>query len=456
VCGLTWRSIDKTSSAELSEAINSMYRWYVDADICYAYLSDVPTAGSVLDPSWGGLFDIKKVFERSRWFSRGWTLQELLAPSMVEFFAQDWTSIGLKSNLTEDLAHITRINIGALEGADLASFHVAERMSWAANRQTTRIEDKAYSLLGIFEVHMPLLYGEGKRAFVRLQEEILKNSEDYTIFSWSASPIGRTRLAPSGEGTHLGLLADDPIRFRGDFSPWRYSDVVPVPHQIFRLSVPSLFSSLQDLNSDNSPPVLTGRGLRICLPLLEVDVGTDWYLACLRCQLETTKEYLCIALKKTEKLHVFEKDLSNSRSFPLPSANMLPRFRLCTVYVEQRSQEESLPKLKPGAIMINHASMLYSGGLELLSCQKYVEAEGLFDRTLSLRKRLLPRDDPDIMRTLLALAETYERQSKHEEHVQILAEIGEVEKRAEKTSEEDVTTVYAEEIESLLENLTTA
>ncbi|CAN8098101.1 unnamed protein product [Discula destructiva] len=169
--------IDKTSSAELSEAINSMFTWYKKAVVCYAYLSDVPP----LDP-----FINEMAFSRSRWFTRGWTLQELLAPRELEFYAQDWTELGTKWSLYEQLTAITSVPRDILLGkGSLGDHSVAERMSWASNRETTRVEDMAYSLLGIFDINMPLLYGEGRRAFFRLQQEVLTRELDFTIFLWS-------------------------------------------------------------------------------------------------------------------------------------------------------------------------------------------------------------------------------------------------------------------------------
>lgn len=173
--------IDKTSSAELSEAINSMYAWYRNSSVCYAYLSDVPFLPSpqLSSPS--------SPFRGSRWFKRGWTLQELLAPKDVVFFASDWREIGRKdSSLTGLISEITRIDERYLSRTrHITGASIAHRLSWVADRITTRPEDIAYCLLGIFDVHMPLIYGEGSRAFVRLQEEIVKISEDHSIFAWS-------------------------------------------------------------------------------------------------------------------------------------------------------------------------------------------------------------------------------------------------------------------------------
>ncbi|KIL90265.1 hypothetical protein FAVG1_05995 [Fusarium avenaceum] len=164
--------INKQSSAELQEAITSMFAWYRNAAKCYAYLSDVSVAEST-DPekkqaSW------EWDFRRSRWFTRGWTLQELLAPSSVEFFCVNGTKLGDKESLETSIQEITGIPYRALRGDPLAVFTVAERFTWTENRQTTRREDNAYCLLGIFNVFMPLIYGEGDNAIVRLKEEIEK------------------------------------------------------------------------------------------------------------------------------------------------------------------------------------------------------------------------------------------------------------------------------------------
>lgn len=120
-------------------------------------------------------------FSKSKWFTRGWTLQELIAPSEVIFLDKEWQKIGTKSSLQDDLSRITHIPVNVLLGDDnLESVSVAQRMSWAAKRETRKIEDRAYSLMGIFGINMPLIYGEGKRAFVRLQEEIMKVSDDHS------------------------------------------------------------------------------------------------------------------------------------------------------------------------------------------------------------------------------------------------------------------------------------
>ncbi|KAF2801895.1 HET-domain-containing protein [Mytilinidion resinicola] len=166
--------IDKSTSDELSTAINSMFRWYQRASKCYVYLSDVQVLDELADAQ---AFRItwEDSFRRSRWFARGWTLQELLAPATVEFFSKEGKRLGSRITLEQEIHKITKIPIGVLRGQHLSEFSVDERMSWAAKRRTTVKEDKAYCLLGIFGVFMPLIYGEGEEhAYLRLRRKILK------------------------------------------------------------------------------------------------------------------------------------------------------------------------------------------------------------------------------------------------------------------------------------------
>jgi hypothetical protein len=215
-CWVDTCCIDKTSSAELSEAINSQFAWYHGASVCYVYLSDVQVADDTLEDltteavlnslsksRWLYLSDVQVAedtledltteavlnsLSKSRWFTRGWTLSELLAPPRIVFFDASWRQIGTKVGLCDTLQRITGVPRSYLkEGASqsaLALLSVAEKMSWAARRQTTRIEDIAYCLMGLFGVHMPILYGEGERAFSRLQNEILKKTTDQSLFAW--------------------------------------------------------------------------------------------------------------------------------------------------------------------------------------------------------------------------------------------------------------------------------
>ena len=223
--------IDKSSSAELSEAINSMFAWYQNSGECLAYLEDVDS--SVDDPA------LHNILKSSKWFERGWTLQELIAPGNVGFYSRDWTFIGGKGSLRDTLSQITKIDIYLLVDGSvhLAGISVAKRMSWAAYRKTTRPEDMAYSLLGIFDVNMPLLYGEGgTKAFRRLQEEIMKVSSDQSILAWTPPKGGSPEEI-------LGVLADHPSAF-------------------------SQAAAIVPFERADGPYNMTNLGLQIILPIL--------------------------------------------------------------------------------------------------------------------------------------------------------------------------------------------
>jgi len=211
--------IDKSSSSELSETINSMFKCYRNSAICYAYLSDLPKTG---------LAD-------SRWFTRGWTLQEIIAPGRIHFFDKDWTSQGSKETLLDELHKITGVDRTVLQGGSLRVISAARKMSWASKRQTTRPEDIAYSLLGLFDISMPMLYGEGSRAFIRLQEEILKQYDDQSIFAW----VGDNRWSS------WGFFASSPKHFS------QSANIV----------------ACHSHEDQDEPITVTSRGLRIVAPL---------------------------------------------------------------------------------------------------------------------------------------------------------------------------------------------
>ncbi|KAH8647042.1 heterokaryon incompatibility protein-domain-containing protein [Tricladium varicosporioides] len=236
--------IDKTSSAELTEAINSMYQWYQNAAVCYAYLSDVQVTGELEHSG----------FTDSAWFTRGWTLQELIAPTKVLFYDAIWQGFGTKESLKDSISAITGIDLDMLKGGDPRRFSIAKRMSWAANRITTRVEDIGYSLLGIFGVNMPMLYGEGEGAFIRLQEEIMKHSDDHSLFAWESVEKG-----------YRGLLSKSPADFR---------DCRNIVTASFRLTL--------------TPYSVTNRGLSITLPMK--GWAMDTYIAGLDCEVENVPE----------------------------------------------------------------------------------------------------------------------------------------------------------------------
>ena len=210
--------INKESSTELSEAINAMFNWYVLAEVCYAHLEDVSSSD---DPHAKG-----SQFRRARWHTRGWTLQELLAPAVVVFLSADWVPIGTKRELCGPLESCTGIYRGIFtRDYDFFSAPVAMRMYWASQRKTTRVEDEAYCLLGLFNINMPTLYGEGRQAFQRLQLEITKRSLDTTLFAWGVAHDASTEslsrhdvskmwsLSNNKAQTHRFLLAPSPRNF---------------------------------------------------------------------------------------------------------------------------------------------------------------------------------------------------------------------------------------------------
>ncbi|KAH7254672.1 heterokaryon incompatibility protein-domain-containing protein [Fusarium solani] len=217
--------IDKSSSAELSEAINSMFKWYKESVICYVFMDDVTLQED----------GVMRNFDSSRWFTRGWTLQELIAPHGLFFFDRGWNYMCSRDVISSRLEEITGITPSILQRAhifppsdtahnwnipgvrcgrcqdgdevetQLAEEPISRKMEWAADRETTRPEDTSYCLLGLFDINMPLLYGEGENAFGRLQEEILKKSPDQSILTW---------IARSGERLHKPYLAKMPSEFQ--------------------------------------------------------------------------------------------------------------------------------------------------------------------------------------------------------------------------------------------------
>ncbi|KAL1947056.1 hypothetical protein VTO73DRAFT_14017 [Trametes versicolor] len=262
--------IDKSSSAELAEAINSMYDLYRLADVCYVYLVDMPDR-----PELDG-----EAFRSSRWHRRGWTLQELLAPKEVVFLNAAWMFLGTKCSLADLLCSATRIDTDILLGvASISSASVARRMSWAASRETTRVEDEAYSLLGIFGVHLSPIYGEGGNAFLRLQEEIIKTIPDQSIFAWGRRCVllSLNAVKPdSPAGIHYkdtgptGLLAASPVDFVNakDIRPLSPTDYSAILMGIKRYS--GFGVAVQNLEIPSLHSVISPEGVRI--KVLTVDM----------------------------------------------------------------------------------------------------------------------------------------------------------------------------------------
>jgi hypothetical protein len=294
--------IDKSSSAELSEAINSMFAWYKNCGQCYAYLTDVEFEGAFTEVTVTEQFG---TLSTSKWFTRAWTLQELLAPKVVwprvsstKFYSHKWRLLGDKNALVHVVSMITRVPIKYLVGDALGGASISMRMSWAAGRQATRAEDIAYSLLGIFDVNMPLLYGEGKtKAFRRLQEEIMKLSEDETLFAW--------RKSQQFSDSHI--FANDPndfseagrlVPFESEFPPPPYT----MTHRGLRISLP-LFSGRQ----------LDQRGLTALQPLCSKtqrrwDVDVTWGV--LRCHVLHEYRYIVVIPLQCLSPNVFFRDHS--------------------------------------------------------------------------------------------------------------------------------------------------
>ncbi|KAK0735239.1 heterokaryon incompatibility protein-domain-containing protein, partial [Lasiosphaeria miniovina] len=288
--------IDRSNSAEVSEAINSMFTWYQRAAVCYAYLEDVSKDSREGYRTW------KDGFAESVWFTRGWTLQELLAPRNVVFYGKGWKLLGTKSALAKTIEKATKIDeLTLLEPRLMHKASVARRMAWAAGRITTRTEDAAYSLLGIFSINMMPLYGEGENAFLRLQEEIIRRSDDHTIFAWgtlghhdkgvphyhhfhlmnnsdsdddddddNGSNDGFDHEGMSG-GT-MGVLAKSPSEFAG----------------MERVAVPAAAKLDATQRGDAVDFAMTNKGLRIKLSLIPVSgahaTSHKTYIGVLDCQ----------------------------------------------------------------------------------------------------------------------------------------------------------------------------
>jgi ankyrin repeat protein len=240
--------IDKANSVELSEAINSMFQWYRRASICYTYLSDVSADDNPRNP--------RSKFFSSRWFERGWTLQELLAPEKLCFYNSEWCYLGTKRELSTIIEKITGIpRLFILGIAKLCDASVAQRMSWAAKRVTKRKEDNAYCLLGIFDVMMPMIYGEGGQAFSRLQQEIMRETRDDSILAWGLNLTGPTP-SNSTEVISGGVLAAAP------------SDFVNCGHIVSREHYNTPINSFE----------ISGGSLQVHLPLFTTSAGETFGL----------------------------------------------------------------------------------------------------------------------------------------------------------------------------------
>ncbi|KAI6261326.1 hypothetical protein MCOR19_002361 [Pyricularia oryzae] len=219
--------IDKTDSVELGEAINSMYRWYAQAAVCFVYLGDLPA--TITDSAFAA-----GQLHACKWFTRGWTLQELIAPKIVNFYNSDWRFVGSKSDhFASTIAGFTNIAEDVLlHKKDPSEYTVAQRMSWASGRRTKRPEDRAYSLMGLFDISMPPVYGEQDRAFQRLQEEVIRTNPDMSILAWHPVSPGASRL---------GLFASSPDEFQPRNCPrrlrWGHTTVTNMGLKVHKTSL---------------------------------------------------------------------------------------------------------------------------------------------------------------------------------------------------------------------------
>ncbi|KDN70190.1 putative heterokaryon incompatibility protein [Colletotrichum sublineola] len=358
--------INQNSSAELSESINSMYRFYQEAQVCYAFLAGLPPPNAGLDTD--------ESFERHDCVHVPKATQELIAPATVLFFTDElvgqsrtthWIYIADKASICEKLSAITNIDAPILKNEQpVGQASVAKRMSWAAKRVTTKPEDHAYSLMGLFDVNMPMIYGEGgTKAFLRLQEEIIKVSSDQSIFAW--------RDSTATPGARTGVLATSPKMCKdcgGFFGYYDWDRVEP-------------FSK-------------TNRGLQITLPLRLVK--TDTFVAALNCSQPTLAPMICpdhiLQLRKGPDpkvgwtlhgvmgLRIASQEglkLHDSNWVPkgLPRAFQLPKeqWRLAAVLVFTRPNQTRITILLGSGINVENVSIQIVDGYRDLTFGEWQE-----------------------------------------------------------------------------------
>jgi hypothetical protein len=291
--------IDKYSSAELTEAINSMYNWYKRAKVCFVYLADVDGHGPL---------------DGCRWFTRGWTLQELIAPREMVFFDKNWKERGTKEGLAKDIVRITRICGDILRHEQrLSAVSVAQKMSWASGRNTSRVEDTAYCLLGIFGVHLDLRYGEERRAFRRLQEAILSSVPDLSVFAWKRERTEALNSGNTSRREYSGVFATEPKDFAFSGSlikkrPFARQELLPLNGAI-------------KTNIQLSIEMIPQGGYRYLLPL-------DCYYES-KPPVKTPPATLCVRLRKSGYNEFIREDPYSIIEFTRPLLNPIvsnPRY----------------------------------------------------------------------------------------------------------------------------------
>ncbi|KAK1253247.1 hypothetical protein MKX07_001324 [Trichoderma sp. CBMAI-0711] len=344
--------IDKTSSAELSEAINSMYLWYEQSAECYAFLADVEPPSDDANPDGDVLHDNLR---RSRWFTRGWTLQELIAPKLVLFYAKDWSLLGQKdapADFTNIISEITNIDKEVLNGRiNPLQLSVSARMAWASRRNTTRPEDTAYCLMGLFQVNMPLLYGEGQRAFTRLQEEIIQRTDDQSIFAWNHFDDG-----DEDPDALFGLLAESPAQFKHAGS---LQVLPPLPVHA------------------SAPSTMTNQGLRVQL-YLELFVNNDEgvmeedYYAILDCVQRDRDVYRCpaLVLRRLSEDQYGRLRPKSQHFRPPPSSPCWPNDGYRSVFVRQQPVYYHLPQIRLSPLNVE-SGLGSSDGVQYRLLDKY-------------------------------------------------------------------------------------
>ncbi|KAI5989363.1 hypothetical protein EDD15DRAFT_1321540 [Pisolithus albus] len=249
--------IDKDSSAELQEAIGSMFGWYRRSALTIVYLSDIPNTRS---------------FGASEWFRRGWTLQELLAPQTILFYTQDWSlyknHVGsnhkVNANVIEELERATGIDPRFLIEFSPGMDDARSRLQWASRRHTTRPEDIAYSLFGIFDLHLPVLYGESaEKALGRLLVEIISQSGDISVLDW----VGKASPFHSCFPAELTSYQKLPLSQPPDTEEWS------VRMSWWRLSSTNLRELYQSLANSPLPQFINRR---LTLPSITHRVTAIW------------------------------------------------------------------------------------------------------------------------------------------------------------------------------------
>jgi hypothetical protein len=344
-----------------------MYHWYASAGKCYVYLEDISTKSA--DDS--GIFNDWDHFATARWLTRGWTLQELIAPPQVAFYGQDWKYIGTKASLSRRLSSLTNIPISVLDGIDEPwSCSVAQRMSWARGRSTTKLEDRAYSLMGLFRVNMPLIYGERHNAFRRLQEEIIKTHDDHSILlqgikAWPPSVINYSALegayARAGTWDRCDSLATSPDDFpldKGGVSLKEVEVDYDFQEEFQTLAASNTSSSARsDMPSKRETLLypsyegmaLTGRGVQLSALVSRAFFSTQLCMA--YWGLKFRGKPICVVLWKTRKMDSnayvpTRPSMLASALVMLQDPGILESFSPRTIFLQREATREDVLSLR--------------------------------------------------------------------------------------------------------------